>query len=390
MDGFFTGLGGLRAVGHRSAARRDRSGRDYANYVNRSRKLRLEPLEDRAMLSVGLMIGPAVPTNTGTATTVSTVLQKTLFPVAVPPAHTTVVVAPAQTGHGNAPTYTTGSMTPAQIRTAYGLNPSITVPSGTGSGTITGDGTGQTIAIVDAYKDSTIASDLATFDSTFGLPDPPSLLTLNENGGTDLSGVSEATTSGNWVYEIPLDVEWAHAIAPNANIVLFEANSSGSDLYTAVNTARQYTNAQTPNVSVVSMSWGGSENYFVELLYDGYFKTYSSSHCGVTFVTSTGDSGAPGEYPADSPTVLAVGGTTLDIRTRAAPTTPSRDGLAAAAAQAAMSRSLATRMRSIRGPIARFRTCRSTLIRTRASRFTTTGVGGTSAAPVSPRPAGPA
>ena len=102
-------------------------------------------------------------------------------------------------------------------------------------------------------------------------------------------------------------------IAPNANIVLFEANSNGSDLYTAVNTARKYSNGSIVT-SVVSMSWGGSENYFVEFAYDGYFKTYSSSHTGVTFVASTGDDGAPGIYPALSANVLAIGGTTLDIK----------------------------------------------------------------------------
>jgi hypothetical protein len=102
-------------------------------------------------------------------------------------------------------------------------------------------------------------------------------------------------------------VQWAHAIAPGANILLVEANSnSWSDLMTAVNYARNQL-----GVSVVSMSWGGSE-WLGEAGYDGYFTT-PSGHGGVTFVASSGDSGSFGApvYPSVSPNVLAVGGTQL-------------------------------------------------------------------------------
>jgi hypothetical protein len=127
---------------------------------------------------------------------------------------------------------------------------------------------------------------------------------LNETGGTTLP----ANDSGdNWALEESLDVQWAHAIAPQANISLFEASSSGPiDLYTAAKTA-----AATAGVSVVSMSWGGAE-FSYESVYDSYFTT-PSGHSGVTFLASTGDSGAPAEYPAFSPNVLAVGGTTLTL-----------------------------------------------------------------------------
>jgi subtilase family serine protease len=113
-----------------------------------------------------------------------------------------------------------------------------------------------------------------------------------------------AADSG-WATEIALDVEWAHAMAPAANILLVEANSANdSDLYTAV----QYAASQ-PGVAVVSMSWGGSE-YSGETSDDSVFTT-PAGHPGVVFVASSGDSGAPPEYPAISPNVLSVGGTSL-------------------------------------------------------------------------------
>ena len=105
--------------------------------------------------------------------------------------------------------------------------------------------------------------------------------------------------------EESLDVEWAHAVAPQANIILFEANSASmSDLMAAVQTAAAYS-----GVSVVSMSWSGSE-FSGETTYDSYFTT-PAGHANVTFLASTGDSGSPGGYPAFSPNVVAVGGTTL-------------------------------------------------------------------------------
>ncbi len=113
-----------------------------------------------------------------------------------------------------------------------------------------GDGTGQTIAIIDAYNQPNITADLQTFDSMYGLAAPPSFKVVNQTGGTTLP-----TTDQGWGLEETLDVEWAHAMAPQANIVLVEANSNSySDLFTAV----QYATSQ-PGVSVVSMSWGGGE-----------------------------------------------------------------------------------------------------------------------------------
>jgi hypothetical protein len=195
-----------------------------------------------------------------------------------------------------APLATTGptGYAPAQVRHAYGFDQ--VWFNGT-----PGDGRGQTIAIVDAYDDPAIASDLHQFDLTFGLPDPV-FIKVNQAGGS----VPPAANVG-WAPEISLDVEWAHAAAPGARIVLVEANSnSNADLFAAVGYA-----AAQPGVSVVSLSWGGSE-FASETSTDGTFTT-PAGHTGVTFVASAGDTGAPGLYPAMSPNVLAVGGTTLSL-----------------------------------------------------------------------------
>ncbi len=195
-------------------------------------------------------------------------------------------------------------LTPTQIRTAYGIN-QITFSGGT----ITGDGSGQTIAIVDAYDDPNIASDLHNFDVAFGIADPASFLKVSQTGSTTvLPSTDPAGPGDSWAVEISLDVEWVHAIAPGANILLVEANSSSyTNLLTAVDYARNYA-----GVSVVSMSWGGSESSTEVTSYDAHFQT-PTGHIGVTFVASTGDSGEPGGYPAYSPNVVAVGGTQLTL-----------------------------------------------------------------------------
>src|SRR5262245_13685841 len=119
------------------------------------------------------------------------------------------------------------SFTPAQIKNAYGFD-NVTLKARHGS-TFAGDGSGQTIAIVDAYRNPNIATDLATFDAAYGLPAPPSFLEIYAQGTPDNAPV------GTWGLEIAMDVEWAHALAPQANILLVDAQtSSRADLYGAV------------------------------------------------------------------------------------------------------------------------------------------------------------
>jgi hypothetical protein len=191
-----------------------------------------------------------------------------------------------------------GGYTPSQIRNAYGFD-QITFANGT----IAGDGSGQTIAIVDAYDNPNIANDLSTFDATFGLPDPSFTKVRQFVGGR------APRVSAGWSLETALDVEWAHAIAPGANILLVEANTSSlSNLLAAVDYARSQ-----PGVAAVSMSWGGGE-FFGESSLDSHFTT-PAGHSGVVFVAATGDDGGAGgaQWPSVSPNVLAVGGTTLNV-----------------------------------------------------------------------------
>ena len=129
--------------------------------------------------------------------------------------------------------------------------------------------------------------------------------------------------------ETALDVEWAHAIAPGANIVLVEANNdSDSNLFAAVNYARQQA-----GVSVISMSWGSDDNAAYasndQALAAEYLVT-PSGHQGITFVAASGDTGVP-EFPSTSPNVLAVGGTDLYLNSSGAITsetawTPETEG----------------------------------------------------------------
>ena len=239
-----------------------------------SYRLSFEPLEQRALLSVTMQFYHDL-VNPTTGATLDSSSRAATSP--------SDITAYGSSSPGSA-------KTPAQIRSAYGI------------GSISGDGAGQTIAIIDAYRDPNIANDLAQFDSYYGLAAPPSFKILNQTGGTDVSSIS---VDAGWATEIALDVEWAHAIAPGASIILFEANSnSDADLWTAVDTARNYA-----GVSVVSMSFGGTESSS-DTSCNSHFTT-PSGHNGVTFLASTGDNGSPSGYPAYSPNVVAVGGTSL-------------------------------------------------------------------------------
>jgi subtilase family serine protease len=178
--------------------------------------------------------------------------------------------------------------TPAQIRQAYGFDK------------VSYNGSGQTIAIVDAFDDPKAAADLATFSSAFGLP--PANFT---------KATPQGLPAGNagWAGEIALDVEWAHAIAPGASILLVEARTSSlSDLLGAVDYARRQ-----PGVTAVSLSWGASE-FAGEQSFDSSFTT-PAGHPGVTFVAAAGDNGSSAgpDWPASSPNVVAVGGTVLTL-----------------------------------------------------------------------------
>ncbi|MEI8288452.1 MAG: S53 family peptidase [Verrucomicrobiota bacterium] len=190
--------------------------------------------------------------------------------VARPPLHVLPMVASA-TPYG---------YNPMQIRHAYGLDQ------------LTNGGAGQVIAIVDAYGSPTIQSDLNVFCSQFGIPTATIQIVKTSN--------KPLKVDAGWALETSLDVEWAHALAPNAKIILVAAASASvSDLVAGVDAAVK------AGATIVTMSWGTSE-FPTESSYESHFKK-----AGVSFFASSGDGGSGAEWPAASPNVTGVGGTTL-------------------------------------------------------------------------------
>ncbi len=177
-------------------------------------------------------------------------------------------------------------LSPATIKSVYSFPTSLTA------------GAGKTIAIVDAFDDPTAESDLGVFSSQYGLPACTTangcFTKVNQTGGS-----SYPRTDSGWALEISLDIQWAHAIAPGAKILLVEATTNS---FTNLLTAEDYakTHAQyVPNI------WGASE-FSSEASFDSHF-----TQTGVSFFASSGDSGTPATYPSASPGVISVGGTTL-------------------------------------------------------------------------------
>jgi Chitobiase/beta-hexosaminidase C-terminal domain/Fn3 associated len=174
--------------------------------------------------------------------------------------------------------------TPQQLQHAYGFDQLNTT------------GAGQVIAIVDAYGSPTIQADLNTFCAAFGLPSTTVQIYFPQGSPPVDPGFP------NWATETSLDVEWAHAIAPGATIVLIASKSNATtDLFAAVDYAASI------GASQVSMSWGGSE-FSTEGGSDFHFHV-----AGMAFFAASGDNGAGATYPASSPFVVGVGGTTLAL-----------------------------------------------------------------------------
>lgn len=173
-----------------------------------------------------------------------------------------------------------------------------------------------TIAIVDAYDYPTAQKDFDTFSSQFNLPLSTATVCNGSKPCFKVVYASGRKPSGNcgWNQEAALDIEWAHAMAPYAQILLVEANSSSyTDLFNAVKVASNEVSCGSTSCSSgsgegdVSMSWGGSE-FSGEKTYDSYF-----SKSGVVYLASSGDTGGVVIYPSTSPYVVAAGGTTLQF-----------------------------------------------------------------------------
>jgi len=184
--------------------------------------------------------------------------------------------------------------TPSMLRNLYRL------PATGGAGAI---------AVVDSYHYPTALSDFNAFSAHFGLPRETSTV-AGASGNRTFQVVYapgyQPASGGNyiasWNMEAALDIEWAHAMAPNAKIYLVEAASDNtSDLDYAVQVASRLT-----GVKEVSMSWGGSETSYETWNYDPLFTTP-----GVVYLASGGDSSDQMEYPAASPYVVSCGGTSV-------------------------------------------------------------------------------
>lgn len=172
-------------------------------------------------------------------------------------------------------------LTPAQVKMIYNL------PSTGGRGTI---------AIIEAYDDPTLENDLRVFNTQFKLP-----LCTFKNGCLIKHLIGRQKDDAGWSLETSLDVEWAHALAPQAKIlVVFAKTPSGQNLLDAIDYARRQ-----PGVVAISMSWGGAE-FPDELSLDGHFIDPNRK---ITFFASSGDDGTGVSWPAASPNVVAVGGT---------------------------------------------------------------------------------
>lgn len=163
------------------------------------------------------------------------------------------------------------------------------------------DGGKGTIALIGAYDDPTIEKDLNFFSKQFDLPE-----CTVKNGCFEKHLMSSSTNKDSgWSMETSLDVEWAHAIAPKSKILLVEAKTpSGQNLLDAVDYA-----AKRSDVVAVSMSWGGAE-FTEETTLDDHF---TSNH-KIVFFASSGDNGAGASWPAASPNVVAVGGTSATVK----------------------------------------------------------------------------
>lgn len=215
---------------------------------------------------------------------------------------------------------------PQEIRHAYGVDNLLNH----------GDqGQGQTIVIFDSFGSPTIASDLASFDAGFGLPNPPSFKIMSPLGTVPFNP-SQIPDQIGWAAETTLDVEWAHAMAPAASIVLM---TSPVDETEGVQGMPQFNALESFAVrhhlgQVFSQSWGATENTLFtpagEQVYRQFERTYArAAASGVTVLASAGDNGTANlesdlqtvfpfptvNFPASSPLVTSVGGTTLTADT---------------------------------------------------------------------------
>ena len=209
---------------------------------------------------------------------------------------------------------------PQQIQNAYGLAPILQAGY---------DGKGQTIVIIDSFGSPTIAADLSAFDAAYGLPDPPSFTVLSPLGTVPFDPTNSVMT--NWAAEVTLDVEWSHAMAPGASIVLLTSPVAETEGVTGMPEflALEKYALKHRLGKIISQSWGATENTFFDPAgqavladFEDFYK--HAAFEDVTVLASAGDGGSSNvdvnnnlypfptiNFPASSPWVTAVGGTSL-------------------------------------------------------------------------------
>ncbi len=209
---------------------------------------------------------------------------------------------------------------PQEIQKAYGVKPILDAGY---------TGEGQSIVIIDSFGSPTIRKDLKVFDKAFGLPEPPSFKVLAPFGSVPFD-VNNSDQAG-WAEETTLDVEWAHALAPDAKIVLLTSPVAETE---GVQGLPEFLRLEKYAVDnhlgkIISQSWGATEETLfstagrkVVKQFNDFYKEAGDE--GVSIFASAGDSGASNVddnnktypfptviFPASSPYVTAVGGTSL-------------------------------------------------------------------------------
>jgi subtilase family serine protease len=219
--------------------------------------------------------------------------------------------------------YAIACYTPAQLQRAYDLGPLLA------SGD---DGHGETIVIVDCFGSPTIVSDLATFDKAFHLAPPPSFSIVTPAGAIPPWDPSGGGPMIAWGTETSLDVEYAHAMAPGARIVLVEtpvAETEGTAGFPQIVAAEEWA-IDHEDPAVISQSFGATEGTFPShqsiLALQGAYELADRKH--VTVLAATGDDGSTDssevsgpdlftrravDWPSTDPFVTAVGGTQLHL-----------------------------------------------------------------------------
>jgi subtilase family serine protease len=209
---------------------------------------------------------------------------------------------------------------PQEIQNAYGLAPILNAGY---------TGVGETIIIIVSFGSPTIAQDLQTFDADYGLPDPPSFTVLAPLGTMPFDPTNSDQVG--WAFETTLDVEWAHAMAPGANIVLLTSPVSETEGVQGMPEfllLEQY--ALDHHLGkIISQSWGATENTLFtpagQQVFEDFERFYQdAAQQNVTVLASAGDVGTANPdingtiypfpnviFPASSPLVTAVGGTSL-------------------------------------------------------------------------------